>query len=94
MVPHQRSVLLGGRGCGHVRRSLRSHGDQWGKARGFRDPRVPGFWAVACRLLGHREGQGVRVTRMAREGGAEGGQDVAHEGCVCCLCFVFRFDGA
>ena len=40
-----------------------------------------------------REIQGVRVTRISREGGAEGCADVAHEGCVCCSRFFLRMDG-
>ena len=84
MVSLRRSALLGGRGCGHVRRSLWLHGDRWGTA-----AVSPGVCAVACCLLGHPESQGVGVTRMSGEGDA----DVAHEGCVCCSRFVLRVDG-
>ena len=30
---------------------------------------------------------------MPDEGGAEGGQDIAHKGCMCCSCFILRADG-
>ena len=39
-----------------------------GYGRGLGDPRVPGVGAVACRLLGHQESQGVGVDRwLVRE---------------------------
>ena len=60
---------------------------------GLGDLRVLGVCAVACRLLGHRESQGVGVTRMSVESSAEGGEDVAHEGCMCCPCFFLCVDG-
>ena len=47
-----------------------------------------GGGVVACGGLRHRG-----VTRIPDEGAAEGVEDVAHEGCMCCSCFVFGVDG-
>ena len=33
------------------------------------------------------------TTRMHDEGASEGGEDVAHEGRMCCSCFPLRVDG-
>ena len=35
----------------------------------------------------------LRFTRMPGDGRAEGGEDLAQEGCMCCLCFLLRVDG-
>ena len=48
-----------------------------GYGRGLGDPRILGVWAVARRLLGHQKSQGVGVTCLSGEGGAEGCKDVA-----------------
>ena len=64
-----------------------------GYGRPLGDPRVPGVSAVARRLLGHQQSQGVGVTRMSGEGGAEGCEDVAHQGCLCCSRFILCMDG-
>ena len=93
MVPHRCPIPAGGRGGGHVCRSPRSRGGRWSMAVVSVIRVSRGVWAVACRLSGHQEGQGIRVTRMSGEGGAEGGEDVAHEGCMCCSCFLLRVDG-
>ena len=52
-----------------------------------------GVWVVACRRSRHGKSQGVGITRTSDYGGAEGGKDVAHEGCMCCSCFLLRVDG-
>ena len=46
------------------------------------------MWVVACRRSRH-----CGVTRMSDEGGAEGGEDLTHEGRMRCSCFFLRVDG-
>ena len=54
---------------------------------------LEGAWVVACRRSRHREGQGMGITRMPDEGSAEGGEDLAQEGHMCCSSFPFCVDG-
>ena len=82
MVPHRCPIPVGGRGGGNVCLSPRSSGGRWSMA-AVSVIRVS--WGVlAVTLSGHREGQGVGVTQMSGEGGAEGGEGVAEEGCMSC----------
>ena len=93
MVPHQCPIPVGGRAGGHVCCSPGSPAGRWSMA-AVAVIRVSwSIWAVACCLSGHRESQGVGVTRMSMKGGAEGGEHVAHEGCMCCSCFLLHVDG-
>ena len=92
IVPHQCPIPAGGWDGGHVCRSPRSLGGQWSMAAVSVIRLSWGVWAVACCLSGHRESQGVAVIRVSGEGGVEGSKDVAHEGCMCCSCFLLRVD--
>ena len=87
MVPHRCPILGGGLGGGHAFRSPRSRGGRWSMGVISVICVSLGVLAVACCLSGDRESEGVGVTWTSGEHGAEGGEDVAHEGCMCCSCF-------
>ena len=48
-----------------------------------------GAWVVACCRSRH-----CRVTQMPDKGGAEGGENLARKGRMCCSCFLPRVDGS